>query len=52
MYTKQPELTSQFDVSQLQKQLRNEMQIHLDQSAIFGLLPLNVCVKTGYSKNR
>ena len=52
MYKERPGLTSQFDVSQLQKQLRNGMQIHLDQSAIFGLLPLNVCVKTGHSKNR
>ena len=37
-------LTSQFDVSQLQKQLRGVIQIHLDQCANFGLLPLNVCV--------
>ena len=29
-----------------------EMQIHLDQSANFNLLPLNVSVKTGHSKNR
>ena len=32
-------LTSQFDVSKLQKQLRSVIQIHLDQSANFGPLP-------------
>ena len=52
MCKKRPELTSQFDVRQLQKQLRNGMQIHFDQSAIYGLLPLNVCVKTSHNKNR
>ena len=39
-----PILTSQFDVSKLQKQLQSVMQIHLDQSANFGLLPINVWV--------
>ena len=35
-------LTSQFDVSQLQKQLRSVRQIHLDQCANFGPLPLTI----------
>ena len=39
-----PVLTSQFDVSKLQKQLQSVIQIYLDQSANFGPLPLNVCV--------
>ena len=33
LYKEQPVLTSQFDVSKLQKQLQSVMQIHLDQSA-------------------
>ena len=36
-------LTSQFDVSKLQKVLQNVIQTHLDQFAEFGPLPLNVC---------
>ena len=36
LYSKRLVLTSQFDVSKLQKQLRSVMQIHLDQSANFG----------------
>ena len=39
LYSKQPVLTSQFDVSKLQKQSRNVIQTHLDQSANFGPLP-------------
>ena len=39
LYIKQPVLTFHFDVSKLQKQLRSVIQIHLDQSANFGLLP-------------
>ena len=39
LYSKRPVLTSQFDVSILQKQLRGVVPIHLDQSAHFGLLP-------------
>ena len=37
-------LTSQFDVSKLQKVLQNVIQTPLDQFAKFGPLPLNVCV--------
>ena len=37
-------LTSQFDVSKLQKGLQNVIQTHLDQFVKFGPLPLNVCV--------
>ena len=44
LFKEQPVLTSQIDVSKLQKQLRSVIQIHLDQSASFGPLPLNVCV--------
>ena len=42
---KRPALTSQFDVSKLQKQLRSVMQIHLDQCANFGPLSINACVR-------
>ena len=44
LYKDRPVLTSQFDVRKLQKQLRSVIEIHLDQSVNFGLLPLNVCV--------
>ena len=44
MYEERAVLTSQFAVRELQKQLRSVMRIHLDQSASFGLLPLNVYV--------
>ena len=44
LFEERPVLTSQFDVSKLQKQLRSVIQTHLDQSANFGPLPLNVCV--------
>ena len=37
-------LTSQFNVSKLQKQLQSVKQIHLDPSANFGPLTLIVCV--------
>ena len=48
LYGKRPVLTSQFDVSKLQKQLQSAVQIHLDQSANFGPLPLNVCVRVSH----
>ena len=44
MYEERAGLTSQFAVRDLQKQLRSVMRIHLDQSASFGPLPLNVYV--------
>ena len=44
MYKERAVLTSQFAVSKLHKQLRIVMRIHLDQSASFGPLPLNVYV--------
>ena len=47
-----PVLTSQFDVSKLQKQLQNIMQIHLAQSANFGPLPINACMTTNHIKTR
>ena len=46
MYEERAVLTSQFAVRDLQKQLRSVMRIHLDQSASFGPLPLNVHVTT------
>ena len=42
-------LTFQFDNSKLQKQFRGVIQIHLDQSADFGPLPINVCVNVNYN---
>ena len=44
LFKERPVLTSRFDVSKLQKQLPSVIQIHLDQCANFGPLPLNVCV--------
>ena len=44
LFDERPVLTSQFDVSKLQKQLRSVIQTHLDQSANFRPLPSNVCV--------
>ena len=35
---KRPVLTSQFDVSKVEKQLQSEIQTHLNQSANFGPL--------------
>ena len=51
LYKEQPELTSQFDVSKVQKQPSSVMQVHLDQSANFGPLNLNVCVTVSSSIN-
>ena len=42
-------LNSQFDVSKLQKQLQSVIQIELNQSAEFGLLPLIVCVTVSHN---
>ena len=44
VFREQSVLTSQFDVSKLQKHLRSVIRIHLDQCANFGPLPLNVYV--------
>ena len=42
-------LTSQFDVSKQQIQLRSVIQIYFDQCANCGPLPLNVCVRTNHN---
>ena len=49
LHKKRPVLTSQFQVSKLQKQLPTVIQIHLDQCANFRLLPLNVCVTVSHN---
>ena len=41
-------LTSQFDVSKLQKVLQNVIQTHLDQFAKFDPLSLNLCVTVSH----
>ena len=46
---KRPALTSQFDVSKLQKQLQSVIQTHLDQYANFCSLMLTVCVTVGHN---
>ena len=51
LYKERPELTSQFDVSKVQKQPSSVIQVHLDQSANFGPLNLNVCVTVSSSIN-
>ena len=48
MFRERPVLTFQFDVTKLQKQLQKVMQIHLDQSANFGPLPINACMTTNH----
>ena len=42
-------LTSQFDVTKLHKQLGSVIQIHFDQYANFGRLPLIVCVTASHN---
>ena len=42
-------ITSQFDVSQLQKQLGSVTQTHLDQCANFGPLPLDVSTTANHN---
>ena len=49
LHKERPVLTSQFQVSKLQKQLPTVIQIHLDQCANFGPLPLNVCVTVSHN---
>ena len=51
LYKERPELTSQFDVSKVQKQPSSVIQVHLDQSVNFGPLNLNVCVTVSSSIN-
>ena len=51
LYKERPKLTSQFDVSKVQKQPSSVIQVHLDQSANFGPLNLNVCVTVSSSIN-
>ena len=52
LYGERPTLTSQVDVSKLQKQPSIVIQTHLDQSPSFGPLSLNVCVTVSLSINR
>ena len=49
LHKERPVLTSQFQVSKLQKQLPTVIQIHLDQCANFGPLPLNVWVTVSHN---
>ena len=49
LHKERPVLTSQFQVSKLQKQLPTVIQIHLDQCANFGPLPLNVCMTVSHN---
>ena len=51
LYKKRPKLTPQFDVSKVKKQPSSVIQVHLDQSAKFGPLNLNVCVTVSSSIN-
>ena len=51
LYKERPELTPQFDVSEVKKQPSSVIQVHLDQSANFGPLNLNVCVTVSSSIN-
>ena len=51
LYKERPGLTSQFDISQVQKQPSSVIQVHLDQCANFGPLNLNVCVTVSSSIN-
>ena len=51
LHKERPELTSQFDVSKVKKQPSSVIQVHLDQSANFGPLNLNVCVTVSSSIN-
>ena len=44
LFSEQPLLTSQFDMSNIQKQVRSVIRNHLDQCANFGPLSMNVCV--------
>ena len=52
LFRERSALTSQFDVRKLHKQLRGVIQTNLDQSANFGRLPINVCMKVSHSITR
>ena len=52
LFKQRPALTSQFDVSKLQKQLWSVIRNHLDQSAIFAPLTINVCITVSRSITR
>ena len=49
LFSEQPLLTSQFDVSKLQKQVRSVIRNHLDQCVNFGPLHMNVCVTVNHN---
>ena len=49
LFSQQPLLTSQFDMSNIQKQVRSVIRNHLDQCANFGPLPINVCVTVNHN---
>ena len=49
LFSEQPLLTSQFDMSNIQKQVRSVIRNHLDQCANFGPLPIIVCVTVSSS---
>ena len=49
LYIQRPVLTSQFDVSKLQKQLQKLIQFYLDQSSNFGPLISLVCVTVNHN---
>ena len=49
LYNNRLVLTSQFDVSKLQKQHPSVIRIHLDQSAKLGPLPWNVCMTVNHN---
>ena len=49
LFSEQPLLTSQFDMSNIQKQVRSVIRNHLDQCANFGPLPMNVCVTVNHN---
>ena len=51
LFSEQPLLTSQFDMSNIQKQVRSVIRNHLDQCANFGPFPINVCVTVSSSIN-
>ena len=52
LFKERSALSSQFDASKLHKQLWVVIQTDLDQSAKFGPLPLDVCMRVSHSINR
>ena len=49
LFREQPLLTSQFDVSNIQKQIRSVIRNYLNQCANFGPLPMNVYVTVNHN---